>query len=229
LSTQKEAFGARPNYNEWISIGGSESQKATLDSRVSSFIAGICGSLLSGVDALALALLQPAREQFTKMVGFIDWFYQELTQVAKFPEEPAWLLVGRCVGAVFDAMSSIRAQVSRLPEPTAELHTKHQLIWAVLQCNRVIEDFSKVQFRGHTATVKEMSLFMLAESVNPTRLVGILQLVWDAEQAASNAKAEVVKLNTKFTTFGTDVATLKREHKELQNAYKQTEQKVDKG
>jgi hypothetical protein len=41
LSTQKEAFGACPNYNEWIGIGGSESHKATLDSRVSSFIAGI--------------------------------------------------------------------------------------------------------------------------------------------------------------------------------------------
>jgi hypothetical protein len=41
LSTQKEAFGACPNYNEWIGIGVSESHKATLDSRVSSFIAGI--------------------------------------------------------------------------------------------------------------------------------------------------------------------------------------------
>jgi hypothetical protein len=57
------------------------------------------------------------------MVSFIDQFYQELTQVAKFPEEPAWLLVGRCIGAVFDAMASIRAQVSRLSEPNA-LHQK---------------------------------------------------------------------------------------------------------
>jgi hypothetical protein len=32
----KEAFGACPNYNEWIGIGRSKSQKATLDSRVTS-------------------------------------------------------------------------------------------------------------------------------------------------------------------------------------------------
>jgi hypothetical protein len=91
----------------------------------------------------------------------------------------------------------------------------------------VIKAFSKVQFRGHTAIVREMSLFMLMEQVDPTQLVGILQCVRDAEQAASNAKAEVVKLNTKFTTLGTDVTTLK--HKDLQNAYKQKKHKVDKG
>jgi hypothetical protein len=115
--------------------------------------------------ALALALLHSLlkNSQFTKMVGFIHRFYQELIQVAKFQEEPAWLLVGHCGGAVFDAMASSRAQVSCLSGPN-ELHsTKSQLIWAVLQCNQVIEHFSKVKFRGHTAIVKEMNLFMLAE------------------------------------------------------------------
>lgn len=227
LPTQKEAFGACPDYNEWIGIGGSESHKATLDQRVSTFCEGVRGTISGAGKPIALALLLSAQDQFTKMVGFIDRFYQELTQVAKFPKQPAWLLVGRCVGAVFEAMATIRAKVSRIEEPN-ELHSKTQVIWAVLQCNRVIGEFSKLQFRGHTAIVKEMSLFMLTERVDPTELVGILQRVRDAEQAASNAKAEVVKLNTKFTTLGADVATLKREHKDLQNAYKQTKQKVDK-
>jgi hypothetical protein len=175
-----------------------------------------------------LALLQFAQELFTKMVGFIDQFLSRTNSSGEVSQRTC-LAVGRtlCWGC-FDAMSSIRAQVYRLSEPN-DLHTKSQMIWAVLQCNHVIEDFSKVQFRGHTAIVKDMSLFMLTECVDPTELLGILQQVRDAEQAASNAKAEVVKLNTEITTLGADVATLKREHKDLQSAYKQTKQKVDKG
>jgi hypothetical protein len=58
-----------------------------------------------------------------------------------------------------------------LEEPH-KLHAKSQMIWAVLQCHRVVVSFSDVQFRGHTSIVKEMSLFMLTERVDPTELVG---------------------------------------------------------
>jgi membrane glycosyltransferase len=79
-------------------------------------------------------------------------------------------------------------------------------------------------------SLKEMSLLMLTEHVYPALLVGILQQVRDAKQEALNAKAEVGELDTKFTSLGADVATLKHEHKkDLQNAYKQTKEKVDKG
>jgi hypothetical protein len=115
LSTQKEAFGACLDYNEeWIGIGGSKSHKATLDQRVFTFCEGVRGTISGAGEPLALALLLSAQDQFTKMVGFIDRFYQELTQVAKFPKQPAWLLVGQCVGAVFEAMATIRAKVSPL-------------------------------------------------------------------------------------------------------------------
>jgi hypothetical protein len=176
---------------------------------------------------LALALLAAAKDQFTKLTSFIDRFYQELTEVAKFPKEPAWLLVGPCVGAVFHKMASIRSRVSML-EDRHKLHAKSQMIWAVLQCHRVVENFSAVQFRGHTSIVKEMSLFMLTERVDPTELVGMLQRVRDAEAAAASAKAEVKKLSEKFTTVTTEVASLKRQHNDLNNTYKQTKTKVDK-
>ena len=48
------------------------------------------------------------------------------------------------------------------------------MIWAVLQCHRVVAGFAAVQFRGHTSIVREMSLFMLTERVDPTELVGML-------------------------------------------------------
>jgi hypothetical protein len=102
LLSQTKTFDACPNYNEWIGIwGSSESHnKAMLHSRVSTFCARYWGSLFGARKSLTLALLQLAQDQFTKMVGFINWFYQELTQVATFSKQPAWLLVGHCIGTV---------------------------------------------------------------------------------------------------------------------------------
>jgi hypothetical protein len=152
-------------------MGGVDYHKTLLDTRVSMFCSGIRGSLSGPGGTLALALLASAKDQFTKLTSFIDRFYQELTEVAKFPKESARVLVGCCVGAVFHEMASIRSRVSMLEEPH-KLHAKSQMIWAVLQCHRVVVSFSDVQFRGHTSIVKEMSLFMLTERVDPTELVG---------------------------------------------------------
>jgi hypothetical protein len=156
MSTQTDIFRACPSYKEWIGMGGVDSHKTLLDTRVPMFYSGIRGSLSGPGGTLALALLASAKDQFTKLTSFIDRFYQELTEVVKFPKEPAWLLVGRCVGTVFHEMASIRSRVSMLEEPH-KLHAKSQMIWAVLQCHRVVGSFSDVQFRGHTSIVKDES------------------------------------------------------------------------
>jgi hypothetical protein len=148
MSTQTDIFRAGPSYKEWIGMGGVDFHKTLLDTRVSTFCSGIRGSLSGPGGTLALALLASTKDQFTKLTSFIDSFYQELTKVAKFPKEPAWLLVGRCVGAFFNEMASIRSRVSMLEEPHYKLHAKSQMIWAVLQCHRVVGSFSDVQFRG---------------------------------------------------------------------------------
>jgi hypothetical protein len=92
----------------------------------------------------------------------------------------------------------------------------------------VVASFLDVQFRGHTSIVKEMSLFMLTERVDPTELVGILQRVRDAEAAAASAKLDFKKLSEKFVALSTEVAGVKRQHNDLQNTYKQTKAKVGK-
>jgi hypothetical protein len=173
-----------------------------------------------------LALLLSAKDQFAKLTSFVNRFYQELTEVAKFSKGPAWLLVGRCVGAVFHEMASIRSRVSMLEEPH-KLHAKWKMIWAVLYCHQVVASFLDVWFWGHTSIVREMSLTMLTEHVDPG--VG-----WnpaegcDAEAAAANTKAEFKKLSEKFVALSTEVASIKQQHNDLNNMYKQTKAKVDK-
>jgi hypothetical protein len=144
MLTQKEAFGACPDYNELIGIGGLESHKATLDQRVSTFCEGVQGTILGAGEPLVLALLLSAQVHFTKMVGFIDHFYQELTQVAKFPKQPAWLLVRQCVGAVFDAWQRsgpkclvLKSQMSCTPTQSGEWRIlKASILWSNSNCKR---------------------------------------------------------------------------------------------
>jgi hypothetical protein len=75
------------------------SHKVTaLDTWITTLCARLKGLLPGAEDILALALFMSAQDQFTKLCGFVDQIYQELTQVVKFPKGPALLLVGGCVG-----------------------------------------------------------------------------------------------------------------------------------
>jgi hypothetical protein len=47
------------------------------------------------------------------------------------------------------------------------LKNKAACIWAVFQCHRMGKEFNLVAYRGHPAVVKEMSMFMLMEQVDP--------------------------------------------------------------
>jgi hypothetical protein len=158
-------------------------------------------------------------------MSFINTFYQELNQLAKFPPKAAWLLVGRCVGAVFDARSVIRSNGGMLDDPGV-LHTKTQFIWAVLQGHRVVTSFTVVQFRGHTAIGKELSLFMLTERVDPSELTTLAGKVTVAENAAVNAKKEVKTMEGKVASLGENYTTLKRKHDNRQLEHEKLKKKV---
>jgi hypothetical protein len=148
-------------------------------------------------------------------VSLVDEFYLELTEVAKFPSERAWALVGRCVAAIFEVMKPYRAKVAMLQDPSA-LATKASILWAVMQCHRIMQRFIVVKFRGHPAFVKEMSLFMITERVDPSEIKALQEKVKSAQAAATMASGEVEKLEDQmrgmkrsFDNLKNDFATLK--------------------
>jgi hypothetical protein len=115
---------------------------------------------------LARALLNDVVSQWTDFVGFVDVFFQDLTKTANFPSDKAWKLVGQCCGGIFDAMELYRAVVCQI-EDLGRLKSKSKFLWCVLQCHRVMKDFISKQFRGHPQMVKQISLFMIHERVDP--------------------------------------------------------------
>ena len=115
---------------------------------------------------MARSLFNDVILQWTEITGFIDSFFQELTETSKFPKDKAWRLVGQCCGSIFDAMVPYRAVVAQIEELDT-LDSRAKFLWCVLQCHRVMNDFIKKQFRGHPQMVKQISLFMIHERVDP--------------------------------------------------------------
>jgi hypothetical protein len=133
--------------------------------------------------------------------------------------------MGRCVGAVFVAQASARARVALLQD-LGTLENKAQFNWAVLQCHVIVNRFVEVDFRGHPSIVKEMSLYMLTEGVDPSEISALRSKVESAEQAAAQATKASKLLETQYNQLKVKCAGQKRKYEELKNELKQMSTKV---
>jgi hypothetical protein len=172
-----------------------------LTSMLRTYCEGVNGAYSKkiGGGAMARELVLGVQTQWGKLMTCVDTLYIELTVVATFSPAQAWALEGRCVAAVFALMSPYRAQVALLGDPR-RLTDKAAYIWAVLQCHWVMHKFILLNFRGHPSVVKEMSLFMLTERVDPLEMVGLAGRVKKAEDAANRATATLLEKNDKAFT-----------------------------
>jgi hypothetical protein len=70
--------------------------------------------------------------------------------VSLTPSTWNWELIGRCVGAAFEAQESTpQARVTLLEDLGTLDKNKAQIIWAVLQCRVMVNRFVEVDFRVH--------------------------------------------------------------------------------
>ena len=166
LVALEEGFGECKTHDKWIM--GSQSFKVLTTKQLKKFVKGILGNLTQscGGRNLARILLNEVSNQWNDTVAFIDSFFQDLTETAHFPKEKAWKLVGQCCAAIFDAMEPYRAVVSQI-EDLGLLSSKAKFLWCVLQCHRVMKEFISKDYRGHPQMVKQISLFMINERVDP--------------------------------------------------------------
>jgi hypothetical protein len=208
LERLEAGFAACTSYSVWIT--GTECYKDQLTGMLNKFIEGVLGTVPpnAAYQFLATTLMSSVRTQWHNMCTFIDSFYVELTGEAGFNKDKAWKLVGRCVAALFAALEPYRSPVTMIVD-MGTLDNKAAVLWAVLQCHRVGAAFDLVKYRGHPAVVKEMSLFMLTERVDPSEIEACSKRAEKAEKVAWEAQCEVAKLKD-------TVASLNREFKNAQ-------------
>jgi hypothetical protein len=214
-----DGFGACPTYEQWVG-SGCDSVKVMLTTQLNNYCAGVSGTLDFAHPAtpFVTALLSAVQAQWNHMCSCIDTFHNDLLYIAHFTKPKAWQLLGRTMGAVFDAMAAPRAEVARM-SGGQDLHSKASLIWAVLRCHRIMQQFIEVKFRGHPAIVKEMTLFMLTERVDPSEIGKLVTLVKDADAKATAAQKTSVALEK-------EVVILKRNYDNLMNEIWQLKAKV---
>jgi hypothetical protein len=198
LATHDKGFAACPSYEMWMS-GGTQSHWCQLDYDFKAFCTGLTGRIstrgrsIGGGELLAEYLITLMLSHFVKLAAFMNDFYRELVEVAKFRKEKAWILVGQCVACVFESMRPFRSAVTLIEDPTT-VQNKSAFIWAVFQSHRVMDEFMLVGFKGHPGIVKQMSLFMVTERVDPSEVLAMVSKVSKAEVAADKATAEAKRL-----------------------------------
>jgi hypothetical protein len=163
-------------------------------------------------------MLNEVKGQWVAFLSFIEDFIQELTSVAKFQKDKAWNLVARCIAALFAEMRAARAGVVLL-EQVDTLQAKSAIVWASLQTHRTMNEFGLLHFKGHHTVIKEMSLFMVTERVDPSELASFVDKCAKAE-AAGNKAMEVAKKTTM------DLKTLENKHETLYRAHGQLKQEL---
>jgi archaellum component FlaC len=212
----KDGFGAIKSHAEWSDVA--DCVKDTLTTNLENFLEGVEGSLLGNTagNTLAKDLLVKVAYQWNKFCTHIDKFYKELTTVSNFSPKTAFILIGRSSNAIWTAMRPFRTKISLLPD-LKSLDNKASFIWGILQCHRVMDEFIDFKFQSHPAFVKEMSLFVLTERVDPAQIATVDATVASLHKVVQEMKSKTNHMEDKYST-------LKRHYDNLVNDVKMLKQ-----
>jgi hypothetical protein len=214
----KDGFGHTiKSYEDWSDT--SDCVKDTLTKHLEDYVKGVEGNLVGSKhgNRLAKDLLVKVVFQWNKFCAHIDRFYKELTTVSNFSPKSAHLLIGRSSNAVWSAMRPFRTRIALL-DNLKSLDNKASFIWGVLQCHRIMDEFIKFNFQSHPAFVKEMSLFVLTERVDPSQIVtvnhtvaSLKTIVSDMTKKTTHLEAKYDKMKRNYDNLVNDVAMLKKQ------------------
>jgi hypothetical protein len=204
---------------QWIS--GVESLKKTLNKQMKDFAAGFLGNvgINTGGALLAKARMVDVKAQWYEVVSWADAFYKQLTEEANFKAKLAWRLVGRCVAAIFDSMNTARAKVALIEDPKP-VENKARIIWCVLQSHTIMHGFINLKSQGHPIIVKEVTMFMVTDRVDPEELMELQSRLVASEKTTSQCTQAMKKMEENYNS-------LKRAFDNLQNELKPIKVKVN--
>jgi hypothetical protein len=206
-ATREQGFGsAVPSRDAWVGKGMA-SVKKTLTTYLDDYVSGIRGHVTgtsNGGDGLARALLGQVSSQWMSLTEHFGKFNEDLVDISNFSRATAHLLVGRSSHAIWDDMRRYRSRIALLTNMN-RLETKAAYIWGVLQCHRVMEEYVKASYQSHPSFVKELSMFMLTERVDPSQLVSLSSKMTDMTALFEKMKREHKALDEKYSI-------LKRSH-----------------
>lgn len=147
---------------------------------------------------------------------------------AHFTEKMSWVLVGRFAATVFNEMLVHRADAKLISDPTT-LMGRTTVLWAVLQCHRVMQEFIQLRFNGHTAIVREMSFFMLMDRVSSEDVAEVKRKLEESEKHGAATTKRLKQTEDRLDKVEAKCAELKSDIAALANTFKQFKNNDGKG
>mmetsp|Transcript_22921 Transcript_22921/g.34751 ORF Transcript_22921/g.34751 Transcript_22921/m.34751 type:complete len:295 (+) Transcript_22921:845-1729(+) len=219
LDAQKVGMQGCPSYLVWIG-DGRDSYRDTLEDLLEAQTKNVRATISDGSGGQTMAewLLDMTVLQWASYVQFVDKFYTKLVNDAKFTPSGAWRLMGRCSSAIFWAMCPFRTKVERLNDLNLPPQ-KAAMIWAVFQCHRIMDEFKSLKFESHPAIIREISMFIITERVDPEQVVTLSLEI-------NKVKTENKRLSLVVETLESGHTALKRDIGNLQNELDQLKKKI---
>ena len=124
-------------------------------------------------------------------------------------------------------MVTVRSEVAMMTDFTLDDH-KAQMIWTVLRCHAIVEDFIALDFRGHTVMVQQMTLYMMTERVDPADMEDLARTVREANKSVLEAAKTVKTLSEALEKSRSDTNDFKRKYESLKSQVDGLSAKVNK-
>ena len=171
ITSREGELKACPTYAKWQGTTGRDSFQKWFSDKLSGFEKQVYGTIPNdgGPGArLAELLCGQLTQQWGNIARFVDSTYRTLVDGSGFSDKATWALIGRYLAAIFGDMSKYRIPVARLHPNSRENQIK--ILWAIVQCHRVVQEFIDMEFNSHPSIVAEIGVFILTERVDPSRI-----------------------------------------------------------
>ena len=179
---------ALPTYKEWDSGDGYNGLRITLADRSKDYVTSL-GSYYRGClagEALTIAneMLSRSKTFIADLSTWINTTYQDTLARTMSSEKEAWALLSHCVRVVFKLLRDARSSGSRWTPGTSD----EQLVWAQMQCHRVMEEIRSIGFGAHPALSHVLNLHLQDNVVSRSKFEVLEKKLLEVEKVAREAK-----------------------------------------
>jgi uncharacterized coiled-coil DUF342 family protein len=87
----------------------------------------------------------------------------------------------------------------------------------MLQCHAIVEQFVKLDFKGHTTMVQQMTLYMMTKHVDPAQMTKLVTTMEGGHKSVQEAVKQVKQLADLIDKLKAESAAAKRKANDLSN------------
>ena len=177
-----------PTFREWDGGDGYLGLKVELANKLNEFMSPMgehYRSCLAGEGLIvAIEMLAGSKLFISDLSTWINTTYQDTRARTMASEAEAWSLISHCVRVVFKLLRDARSSGARWTTETRDV----KLVWAQMQCHRVMEELRVAQFSAHPALSHVLNLHLQDNVVSRSKYEALEKRVLEVERIAVGAK-----------------------------------------